>query len=525
MNTYNFLSFFIILSNINTLLAYIKYYNTKEPSSASVRLSNLYQDGMVLQRRPYKATIWGYGIIPDEIKAITNCTLYGNIMNGMESPVTQINNQIWQTEVGPIEGGAICNISMPIPNNFLQLNNVLFGDVWLCGGQSNMGFQLNRVYNATQELKDARKYTDIRFTSIKRESAESLDEDMDIRMVHDWKQPSSLYLGQMSAVCFLYAKYIYDHIGVPIGLIDSCIGGTRIESWSTQNVLESCGAEREQLNCEAPDYIYCNKRLYNKMINPLKRNTFKGFLWYQGESNTAWHADKYTCTFSSMIDAWRSEFSSHSNTNRLAPFGFVQLSTIKYGDEGLGMSIIRWHQTADRGIVPNEVLRNVFMAVAIDTYDEVWQIHPRYKQIVGKRLSIAGMNVAYGNATFRTNGPFVTSLDLISGTTVSLTYNQQITYDQAEISGFYYCCKDDFDYCDIVPRNWVEIGKERVILNSTKMDVDVIEIDVANLPVCHRIPHIAYLWRETPIKGYLAAPIYGSDQFRLPSAPWKAVII
>ena len=101
MNTYNCLSFFIIVSNINILLAYIKYYNTKEPSSVSVRLSNLYQDGMVLQRRPDKATIWGYGIIHDEIKAITNCTLYGNIMNGMESPVTQINNQIWQTEVGP----------------------------------------------------------------------------------------------------------------------------------------------------------------------------------------------------------------------------------------------------------------------------------------------------------------------------------------------------------------------------------------------------------------------------------------
>ena len=114
---------------------------------------------------------------------------------------------------------------MPIPNKFLQLNNVLFGDVWLCGGQSNMVFPLNRVYNATQELKDARKYTDIRFTRIKKESAESLDDDMDISMVHDWKQPSSFYLGQMSAVCFLYAKYIYDHIGVPIGLIDSCIGG------------------------------------------------------------------------------------------------------------------------------------------------------------------------------------------------------------------------------------------------------------------------------------------------------------
>ena len=87
-----------------------------------------------------------------------------------------------------------------------------------------------------------------------------------------------------------------------------------------------------------------------------------------------------------MINEWRSEFSSNSNTNKSAPFGFVQLSTIEYGAKELGISIIRWHQTADRAIVPNSVLENTFMGVAIDTYDETNGIHPRYKQIVGQRL-------------------------------------------------------------------------------------------------------------------------------------------
>ena len=116
------------------------------------------------------------------------------------------------------------------------------------------------------------------------------------------------------------------------------------------------------------------------MINPLKRNTLKGFLWYQGENNRNLNRDLYDCTFPTMIDSWRSEFSTHSNTNTEAPFGFVQLSTIKYGDQELRTSTIRWHQTANYGFVPNQRQKNVFMAVAIDTYDEPNGIHPHYKQ-------------------------------------------------------------------------------------------------------------------------------------------------
>ena len=63
------------------------------------------------------------------------------------------------------------------------------------------------------------------------------------------------------------------------------------------------------------------------MVNPLKWVTVKGWLWYQGERNTnrGYNRDKYQCTFPAMIAAWREEFSSHSYTDPLAPFGFVQL--------------------------------------------------------------------------------------------------------------------------------------------------------------------------------------------------------
>merc|ERR1719204_2463561 len=126
-----------------------------------------------------------------------------------------------------------------------------------------------------------------------------------------------------------------------------------------------------------------------------------------------------------MIDDWRELFSSNSNTVPEAPFGFVQLAT---GSDPhsvqAGWPLIRWHQTADYGFVPNDRLQNVFMAVTLDTYDEEGGIHPRYKQIVGERLATTGMNLVYGDDSLPLNGPMVSQTEVLSGPVLSLTYDQ-----------------------------------------------------------------------------------------------------
>merc|ERR1719167_1887189 len=142
-----------------------------------------------------------------------------------------------------------------------------------------------------------------------------------------------------------------------------------------------------------------------------------------------------------------------------APFGFVQLASNRADYQPLGFPKIRWHQTADMGVVPNRRLENVFMAVALDTYDEGHSVHPRYKQIVAERLAMAGLNVAYGMKTYPTNGPYIQSINLSSSVhndgLVFITYDRNITYNDSELSGFYYCCSD-FEMCD--DDNWMEIN-------------------------------------------------------------------
>ena len=136
----------------------------------------------------------------------------------------------------------------------------------------------------------------------------------------------------MSAVCFLFARNIQKLLteeGIspaPIGLISSEWGGTPIQSWSPQYVSDQCDyhfvkeQQREQRE----------QSLWNAMINPLKKTSLKGFLWYQGENNNvrSWfNTESYQCAFPAMIASWRKEFSEHSSTSLDAPFGFVQLGT------------------------------------------------------------------------------------------------------------------------------------------------------------------------------------------------------
>ena len=83
----------------------------------------------------------------------------------------------------------------------------------------------------------------------------------------------------------------------------------------------------------------------------------KGALWYQGEKNADHNRDMYQCTFPAMINSWRKIWNFMSHTSENFPFGFVQLSTWKAEDLDPSFPVIRWHQTADVGMVPNSILQ------------------------------------------------------------------------------------------------------------------------------------------------------------------------
>jgi sialate O-acetylesterase len=213
------------------------------------RFANYIQDHMVLQRAPQRAIVWGFGDASTLTTLQINHQIYRTISNA--EPVNQQNESIWSITLDPIsdEGPFDIHVSQPLANGTLvtiTLHDVLFGDVWICSGQSNMQMSAIDIFNGTEEIANAGNYPKIRvFTAARLISHKPLEELLSI--TENWSVASPRSIGgpsfqYMSAVCWLYGRMIHTALdGRPIGLIDTCASGTIIEFWSPPQALLDCG--------------------------------------------------------------------------------------------------------------------------------------------------------------------------------------------------------------------------------------------------------------------------------------------
>jgi sialate O-acetylesterase len=201
---------------------------------------------MVLQRAPQRAIIWGY---TDTFNAPILLTMNNKIYHTRSSSSSSdgTNGSIWsvqldaQTEEDPFQ----VKVTQPLPNGTLEtitLDDVLFGDVWVCSGQSNMGFSLNRMFNASIEIENANKYPKIRlFTASTEQSYVPQEELLSIALKWSVASNSTVTSGANSAVCWLYGRMVHEGLGGrPIGLVHASWGGTSIECWSPPEALKEC---------------------------------------------------------------------------------------------------------------------------------------------------------------------------------------------------------------------------------------------------------------------------------------------
>ena len=478
--------------------------------------------------------MWGYDALGSPELSI-GCQSLPQLGKGPTTTTTKLLGSrkasgLWEVTLPPRPAGTVCELQVTDGSEDIVLRDIMHGDIWLCSGQSNMEQSMANIMNATEEIAASTGFTSIRFTVVQNAVSADPDPDMDVPLQQPWADSSdSAALSGMSAVCFLFARSLQEEwaaLGqppVPLGLVDSDWGGTPLEAWAPPGSLDTCGAGGDCCGCSDDYPNHCPARLYNAMIGPLTRVALKGFLWYQGEANTNMNnnRDLYNCTFPALIDSWRQEFSADSATAPDAPFGFVQLASWRPDSLDAGFPVIRWHQTADMGYVPNARMEKVFMASPLDTYDSKegypGNIHTRYKQIVGERLALAGLHVAYGESAFRPYGPLPAEVTLQEEKQqITVRYDYSIVFDNTEISGFYACNLEPWRCDDMTSlTRWVEVNKEAV----TQVDEKTLTISVEFS--ASKVFSLAYLWRETPVKSYLGLPVYGATHRSLPSPPWK----
>ncbi|XP_023678267.1 sialate O-acetylesterase [Paramormyrops kingsleyae] len=479
-----------------------------------LRFASYYGDHMVLQQAPESAVLWGYGASGSKVVVtVTNGT-------SNQTKTTYVKNDIWTVTLEPVKaGGPYSLVATQISNSSMtvKLTDVLFGDVWLCGGQSNMAFTVSQVINASEELAQAVKYPHVRIFTAALEKSEV--ELLDLPRVDlPWTVPTPELLGHgnftyFSAVCWLFGRDLHQNLGYPVGLVESCWGGTPVEAWSSTRALKKCSLAGTKDGMPLVEQVWENTVLWNAMIHPLLNMTIKGAIWYQGEDNTNYHQDQYNCSFPAMIDDWRMAFheGSGGQTALDFPFGFVQICTDQKHSVKEEFPELRWHQTADYGFVPNPRMKRTFMAVSLDLPDEEspWGgIHPRYKQDVALRLTLGARAVAYGQSGVSFQGPFPEKC-ILDNYQLNVTFDKAIFFNKSVKEALFEVCFSEGQESCKPSTNWTSAPVTDWDQNSVLLKVGEYAGSVAAL---------RYAWRDWPCD-LKSCPVYSADRV-LPAPPF-----
>jgi sialate O-acetylesterase len=406
---------------------------------AEIKLAPLFSDHAVLQQQ-LEVPIWGTAA-PGESVTVSLA----------DKTVTVAANAAgeWLAKLNQLPAGGPHTLTVK-GTNTLTVKDVLVGEVWLGSGQSNMAMTVNRCANAEKEAAEA-QYPQLRMFTVK--SGPNLKPQTAV--TGQWIVCSPMTVNAFSGTGYFFGRELHTTLKVPVGIINSSVGGTPIEAWTSLpaqsavpelarlvELAEKADAdynpERAKANYEKQlaqwkEAVAAAKAagkpeptkpreptqpktgtgfpsvLFNGKIHPLKPYRLRGVIWYQGEANTdAARAKLYEQQLTTLITDWRTHWQQPD-----LPFGWVQLPNYAAGQRD-------W-PTVRAGMAKCLKLPNTGMAVTIDI-GEASDIHPRNKQDVGLRLAKWALATVYGQK-IAYRGPEVENLGT-AGAQLVVTFNQ-----------------------------------------------------------------------------------------------------
>ena len=268
-------------------------------AQGKVKLPAMMGDHMVLQQNS-SVKLWGWA----DGKKVTVTTSWNN----RTYQASTDKDGTWLVKVDTPEGGYTpysITISDGTP---VTLSDILIGEVWICSGQSNMEMRMmgntaQPIDNSLETLLNAGNYRDrIRFITVPR--IKDVQRRADFKK-EKWKVSTPETTIDCSATAYFFAKQITETLNLPVGLVINSWGGSRIESWMTEETLSSIqGIDIETAKSSKLDVRNRLGCLYDIMLWPVKNYTARGFLWYQGESNI-FNYQFYAPMMTAMVQLWR----------------------------------------------------------------------------------------------------------------------------------------------------------------------------------------------------------------------------
>lgn len=291
----------------------------------------------------------------------------------------------------------------------LTLENILIGDVWVCSGQSNMempvkGFGNQPVENSLEYImRGGEEASRIRMFTVQR--SRSYDKDMEDCAGGEWQCASPESVANFSATAYFFAYNLTRAVNIPVGVIATDWGGTRVESWMPLSALKDCVTE-EQFEQKHKIHDIKPSELYCAMIAPIRNFTARGFLWYQGEANLG-DIDHYDTMMARMVEQWRSDWGDEDNS---MPFYYAQIAPYVYG----GSNDIAYPLFVETQVRAMNKIPNSGMAGTTDIGAE-YCIHPAQKFEVGERLAALALMQTYGQSGFEPRAPRMESYEIRDG--------------------------------------------------------------------------------------------------------------
>lgn len=342
------------------------------PALATVKPNGLFTDNAVLQQGT-SVPVWGFA---DDGERVT-------VKFAGQTVSTTAKDGKWLVRLKPLKAGGPYKMTIS-GSNTIELENVMVGEVWIASGQSNMQWPLAQTLDAEQAIASAndpllRLYTVPRTPSAKPATDVS----------GSWVECTPETVRNFSAVAYYFAQELRRVLNVPVGIIHTSWGGTRVEAWTSLPVLQSDPDFAESIQ-SIKDYGTAPNHpavLYNGMIAPLVPYAIRGAIWYQGESN-AREAYRYEKRLTNMITNWRRDWGQ-------GDFPFLMVQLAPYGKVTSQPGESSWAELREAQLMTSMHCPNTAVVVTLDVGDPN-DIHPKNKQPVGQRLALAARAMAYG---------------------------------------------------------------------------------------------------------------------------------
>jgi sialate O-acetylesterase len=462
-----------------------------------LQVSAIFGDNMVLQQQK-PVPVWGWAAAGAKVTVK---------FSGQTKSTRAGADGKWLVKLGKLKASFTPQTLVIESDETRTFTNILVGEVWLASGQSNMEKPIGKqpgqkpTLNAEAELAAA-NFPNIRLFKIEKTLAATTQSEL--QKFSGWQPCSSNSLDSISfsAAAYFFGREIHTNLNVPVGLVESSWGGTRIEPWTPPAGFAQVASQKK---FAATKITETNKisntrptAIYNAMIAPITGFALRGALWYQGESNLMGTNDsndyrEYADKMAALVGGWRELWGEGA-----FPFYFVQIAPFKY----YGAKTRRAkspEQLAEFWALQSRAARqikNIGMVVTTDLVDNLDDIHPRNKSDVGHRLALLALEKTYGG-NVESSGPVFRKMK-ISGSQAVLTFDH---------------AQDGLVSKDDQPLTWFTIAGAdgKFIPADAKISGDTVEVSAAGIA---KPAAVRFAWDETAQPNFFNTAGLPAEPFR-----------